>query len=68
MRLADCRRLGHEEHLVPGQGDFDFGDLFRRLESRGFQGHYMNAFGTLQDMQDARALMVAQARAAGVAA
>jgi len=68
VRLADCRRLGHEEHLVPGQGDFDFGDLFRRMESKGFKGHYMNAFGTLEDMQAARALMVARAREAGVTA
>jgi len=68
VRLADCRRLGHEEHLVPGQGDFDFGDLFRRMESKGFKGHYTNAFGTLEDMQAARALMVARAREAGVTA
>ncbi len=67
VRLADCRRLGHEEHLVPGQGDLDFGDLFRRLESKGFDGHYMNAFGTLDDMLASRAPLVAKARAAGVA-
>ena len=27
----------------PGEGDFDFADLFRRLESGGFKGHYMTA-------------------------
>lgn len=55
VRLADCFRNGHEEHLVPGQGDFDFPALFQALESRGYTGHYMNAFGTLEDMLKARA-------------
>jgi sugar phosphate isomerase/epimerase len=68
VRLADCFRNGHEQHLVPGEGDFDFGDMFRRTEGMGFKGHYMNAFGTLDDMQAARARQVAAARAAGVAA
>ncbi|MFN7902912.1 MAG: sugar phosphate isomerase/epimerase, partial [bacterium] len=67
VRLADCWRNGHEEHLVPGQGDFDFGDMFRLIEARGFKGHYTNAFGSLEDMQWARGYMVEKARAAGVA-
>jgi sugar phosphate isomerase/epimerase len=67
VRLADCFRNGHEQHLVPGDGDFDFGDMFRRIEGMGFKGHYMNAFGTLNDMQAARTRQVAAARAAGVA-
>jgi sugar phosphate isomerase/epimerase len=54
VRLADCRRLGREEHLNPGQGDFDFPALFRALESSGYDGHYMNAFGSLDDMLRAR--------------
>jgi sugar phosphate isomerase/epimerase len=54
VRLADCFRNGVEEHLVPGQGDFDFAGLFRALEARGYTGHYMNAFGSLTDMLDAR--------------
>lgn len=54
VRLADCFRNGKEEHLVPGQGDFDFAALFAALRARGFQGHYMNAFGTLDDMLSAR--------------
>lgn len=54
VRLADCFRLGKEEHLVPGRGDFDFSGLFRGLRERGYQGHYMNAFGTLEDMLAAR--------------
>jgi sugar phosphate isomerase/epimerase len=68
VRLADCFRLGHEQHLVPGEGDFDFGDMFRRIEGAGFKGHYMNAFGTLADMDEARTRQVEAARAAGVAA
>ena len=56
VRLADCFRNGKEQHLRPGEGDFDFPGLFRELEGRGFNGHYMNAFGSLEDMLAARAL------------
>ena len=54
VRLADCFRLGKEVHLKPGKGDLDFAALFRRLAELNFQGHYMNAFGTLQDMIEGR--------------
>lgn len=67
VRLADCWRNGHEQHLTPGAGDVDFGDMFRRIEDRGFTGHYTNAFGTLDDMLAARDYLVEKARAAGVA-
>jgi sugar phosphate isomerase/epimerase len=50
VRLADCFRNGHEVHLKPGAGDLDFADAFRRIEGKGFSGHYMNAFGSLDDM------------------
>lgn len=50
VRLADCFRNGVEQHLRPGEGDFDFRDLFRRMGEKGFAGHYMAAFGTLDDM------------------
>jgi sugar phosphate isomerase/epimerase len=66
VRLADCYRNGHEVHLVPGQGDLDFGNLFARIEAAGFSGHYTNAFGSLDDMLAAREHLVAIARAAGV--
>lgn len=66
VRLADCWRNGHEEHLVPGRGDLDFGAMFRRIEATGFRGHYMNAFGSLTDMIEARPRLVALAQAAGV--
>lgn len=57
VRLADCFRNGHEQHLRPGEGDFDFPDLFRRLEAKGFRGHYMNAFGSLEDMLEGRTVL-----------
>ena len=66
VRLADCFRNGHEVHLKPGAGDLDFGDLFRRVEGKGFTGHYTNAFTTLDDMLWARDYLVDRARAAGV--
>jgi sugar phosphate isomerase/epimerase len=56
VRLADCFRNGIEEHLCPGQGNFDFAALFAALETKGYDGHYMNAFGSLGDMLAARRL------------
>jgi len=44
---------------VPGRGDFDFADLFRALNERGFSVILMNAFGTLEDMLAARATLAA---------
>ncbi|HEX7512785.1 MAG TPA: sugar phosphate isomerase/epimerase family protein [Candidatus Methylomirabilis sp.] len=66
VRLADCVRLGHEVHLKPGDGDLDFSDMFRRIEGKGFTGHYTNAFGTLDDMLAARDYLVAKAAEVGV--
>ncbi len=66
VRLADCFRNGHEVHLKPGAGNLDFGDMFRRIEGRGFRGHYMNAFGSLDDMLKGRDELVRLAAAAGV--
>jgi hydroxypyruvate isomerase len=54
VRIADCWRNGKEQHLLPGRGDFDFPGLFKKLDARGFDGHYMAAFGTLQDMVEGR--------------
>jgi sugar phosphate isomerase/epimerase len=49
VRLAD--NMGDREvHLRPGEGNIDFRRLFRRLEGAGYGGHYMNAFGSLDDM------------------
>jgi sugar phosphate isomerase/epimerase len=66
VRLADCYRNGNEVHLKPGAGDLDFGDMFRRVEGKGFKGHYTNAFGSLEDRLSARDYLVESARDAGV--
>ena len=66
VRLADCHRNGYEVHLKPGAGDLDFGDMFKRIEGKGFKGHYTNAFGSLEDRLNARDYLVEKARAAGV--
>jgi sugar phosphate isomerase/epimerase len=66
VRLADCFRNGHEVHLPPGDGDLDFADMFRLVEANGFRGHYMNAFGSLDDMLRGRDEFVGLAEAAGV--
>ena len=65
VRLADCFRNGYEVHLKPGAGDLNFADMFRRIEGRGFRGHYMNAFGSLDDMLAGREHLVQVAAAAG---
>jgi sugar phosphate isomerase/epimerase len=67
VRLADCLRNGYEEHLKVGDGNLDFGDMFRRVEGKGFKGHYTNAFASLEDMLTGRDRMVDAARRAGVA-
>ena len=67
VRLADCLRNGYEVHLPPGQGDIDFDDMFRRIEGKGFRGHYMNAFGSLDDMLQGRDELVRIAATAGIA-
>jgi sugar phosphate isomerase/epimerase len=53
VRLAD--NLGDREvHLNPGEGNIDFVSLFTRLESSGYQGHYIMAFGDQADKLAAR--------------
>lgn len=49
VRLADCRGT-HEEHLRPGEGTIDFPAMFAAIEKSGYRGHYMQAFGSLDDM------------------
>jgi sugar phosphate isomerase/epimerase len=49
VRLADCRGT-HEEHLKPGEGTIDFPAVFAAIEKSGYRGHYMQAFGSLDDM------------------
>jgi sugar phosphate isomerase/epimerase len=58
VRLAD--NLGDREvHLKPGDGNIDFGNLFRRLEGAGFEGHYMNNFGSPDEMLAGRDVLAA---------
>jgi sugar phosphate isomerase/epimerase len=56
VRLAD-NRGDREEHLKPGDGTIDFPAMFRLIEGHGYRGHYMLAFGTLQDMREGRDLL-----------
>lgn len=53
VRLADCRGT-HEEHLRPGEGTLDFRAMFAAIEKSGYRGHYMQAFGSLDDMLKGR--------------
>ena len=53
VRLADCRGT-HEEHLKPGEGTIDFLAMFAAIEKGGYRGHYMQAFGSLDDMLKGR--------------
>ena len=48
-------------------GDLDFGNMFKRIEAKGYTGHYTNAFGTLDEMLAGREYQLRKAREAGVA-
>jgi sugar phosphate isomerase/epimerase len=61
VRLADCRGTV-EEHLFPGQGTIDFPAMFARIEGEGYRGHYMLAFGSLDDMLAGRDTLSAMVR------
>ena len=65
VRLAD--NLGdREHHMYPGTGNIDFANLFGRLETMGFEGHYMSGYGTLEDMVTGREILVQEAAKGGV--
>ena len=64
VRLADCRGT-HEEHLKPGEGTIDFPAMFAAIEASGYRGHYMQAFGSLEDMLKGRETLAALADKAG---
>jgi sugar phosphate isomerase/epimerase len=57
VRVAD-NKGDKEEHLRPGEGTIDFKAAFGGIEARGFRGHYMLAFGTLDDIRDGRDWLV----------
>lgn len=58
VRLAD-NNGEYEIHMYPGEGIIDFTDTFRRIEATGFGGHYMCAFGPLDDMLRGREVLAA---------
>ncbi len=66
VRVADTFRLGKEIHLKPGDGDMDFANMFRRIEAKGFKGHYMNGYGSLDDMLEGNRTLLAIAQSAGI--
>jgi len=57
VRLAD-NNGEYELHMFPGTGIIDFADTFRRIEATGFGGHYMSAYGSLDDMLKGRDYLV----------
>ena len=59
VRLAD-NNGEYEVHLYPGEGIIDFADMFRLTEATGFGGHYMAAFGSLDDMLSGREVLAAE--------
>jgi len=66
VRLADTWRNGHEVHLKPGDGDVNFGAMFKLIEGKGYKGYYTNAFVSLDDMLAGRDYLVDRAREAGL--
>jgi sugar phosphate isomerase/epimerase len=60
VRLAD-NRGDKEEHLKPGEGTIDFKAMFDAIEGAGYRGHYMLAFGSIEDMRKGRDDLVALA-------
>jgi len=44
VMMADCHGTV-EEHLPPGQGNLDFGQLIGRIERSGYEGPYFLTFG-----------------------
>ena len=58
VRVAD-NKGDKEEHLRIGEGTIDFRAAFAAIEGAGYRGHYMLAFGTLDDMKEGREKLVA---------
>lgn len=62
VRLAD-NRGEIEEHLRPGEGTMDFGAIFALIEGRGYRGHYMQDYTTIEDMAAGREVLARYAPA-----
>ena len=60
VRIAD-NKGDKEEHLQPGDGTIDFAAMFALIEGAGYRGHYMNAFGSPDDMLTGRDYLVSAA-------
>jgi sugar phosphate isomerase/epimerase len=60
VRLADSHGR-YEQHLRPGEGTVDFARMFSRIEGGGYRGHYMMAFGSLDEMLAGRDTLVRSA-------
>jgi len=67
VRIADNNGL-YELHMHPGTGTVDFVDMFRRIEAAGFTGHYICAWGGIEQMLAGRDYLVERAKEAGIAA
>ena len=65
VRIAD-NNGEYEIHMKPGTGNVDFGEMFRLIESSGFDGHYMNGFGSLDDMLEGREYLLERAVEQGI--
>lgn len=57
VRMAD-NNGEYELHMQPGDGIIDFTDMFTRVEATGYKGHYMSAYGSLDDMVTGREYLV----------
>ena len=53
VRMAD-NNGEYELHMQPGTGIIDWKKMFNLVEATGYEGHYMNAFGSLEDMLQGR--------------
>ena len=43
-----------DSHLIPGKGNINFNNLFNRLESAGYKGHYSMAYGSDEERIESR--------------
>ena len=65
VRVAD-NNGEYEIHMKPGTGNVDFGEMFWLIESNGFTAHYMNGFGSLDDMLEGREYLLERAVEQGI--
>ena len=65
VRVAD-NNGEYEIHMKPGTGNVDFGEMFWLIEYSGFKGHYMNGFGSMDDMLEGREYLLERAVEQGI--